>query len=152
MRAATHTLLPALLITLGLTACGDDADPAQESSDADPAQESSDAPTSSVESFRARGMRKKAKAHIRSIKTAIYGYYMQNGNWPDDLEILIQKDDSGYRFLEHPTVPKDPWKNEYVYAPPEGLDDLDIISYGRDGQPGGEGEDADIHLVDPQGQ
>ena len=94
----------------------------------------------------------KARSDIKGIETAIKSYYMQNGNWPDDLEILIQKDDNGNRFLDLTAVPKDPWKNEYVYVPPDGNDDLDIVSYGLDGQPGGEGEDADIHLVDPQGQ
>ena len=43
------------------------------------------------------------------------------------------------------SLPKDPWGNPYLYASP-GADgrDYDIITYGRDGKPGGEGYDADI--------
>lgn len=39
----------------------------------------------------------------------------------------------------------DPWGNDFVLvAPGEQNVDFDIVSYGRDGEPGGEGEDADI--------
>ena len=43
------------------------------------------------------------------------------------------------------SLPKDPWGNVYQYASP-GSDgrDYEIITYGRDGKPGGEGYDADI--------
>jgi len=41
-------------------------------------------------------------------------------------------------------IPLDPWQNEYVYRSPGEHGDYDIISYGADGRPGGEGEDADI--------
>jgi general secretion pathway protein G len=43
------------------------------------------------------------------------------------------------------TLPKDPWGNPYVYASP-GADgrEYEIMSFGRDGKPGGEGPDADI--------
>ena len=41
-------------------------------------------------------------------------------------------------------VPKDPWGNDYHYVAPGEHGDYDLLSYGRDGRPGGEGEDADI--------
>lgn len=41
-------------------------------------------------------------------------------------------------------VPKDPWGNDYHYASPGEHGDYDLQSYGRDGRPGGDGEDADI--------
>ena len=42
-------------------------------------------------------------------------------------------------------IPKDPWGHDYVYRfPGEHGDGPDIVSLGRDGQPGGEGFDADI--------
>jgi general secretion pathway protein G len=46
------------------------------------------------------------------------------------------------------SMPKDPWNNPYQYASP-GPDgrDYDIITYGRDGKPGGEGYDADISVA-----
>ena len=44
-----------------------------------------------------------------------------------------------------PNVPKDPWGNDYVYVFPGEHGDFDLSSYGGDGQPGGEGENADIN-------
>jgi general secretion pathway protein G len=42
-------------------------------------------------------------------------------------------------------VPKDPWGHPYVYlAPGTHNNDFDLMSYGKDGQPGGTGENADI--------
>ena len=41
-------------------------------------------------------------------------------------------------------VPLDPWKYEYHYKYPGEHGELDIYSYGQDGQAGGEGEDADV--------
>jgi general secretion pathway protein G len=41
-------------------------------------------------------------------------------------------------------VPNDPWGRPYVYRNPGQKGDFDLVSYGRDGRPGGNGEDADI--------
>jgi general secretion pathway protein G len=41
-------------------------------------------------------------------------------------------------------VPLDPWGQAYVYKYPGEHGDFDIVSYGRDGKPGGEAENADI--------
>jgi general secretion pathway protein G len=41
-------------------------------------------------------------------------------------------------------VPLDPWNREYNYKYPGEHGELDIFSYGQDGQAGGEGEDADV--------
>ena len=42
-------------------------------------------------------------------------------------------------------VPKDPWQHDYIYKfPGDHGDEPDIISYGADGQPGGDGINADI--------
>ena len=51
-------------------------------------------------------------------------------------------------YLEKGRVPKDPWDNEYIYLSPGLKSDFDIISYGADGAPGGEGEDKDINNWD----
>jgi len=42
------------------------------------------------------------------------------------------------------TVPVDPWGHAYVYKSPGEHGEVDLMSLGRDGQPGGEGLDADI--------
>ncbi len=41
-------------------------------------------------------------------------------------------------------VPLDPWGHAYVYRSPGAKSDIDIVSYGKDGEPGGEGENADV--------
>ena len=40
-------------------------------------------------------------------------------------------------------LPKDPWGNPYLYLNPGNNAEIDIYTLGRDGRPGGEGEDAD---------
>ncbi len=41
-------------------------------------------------------------------------------------------------------LPKDPWGNPYLYLSPGVKREIDIFTYGADGQPGGTGNDADI--------
>ena len=41
-------------------------------------------------------------------------------------------------------VPKDPWGRPYLYLRPGTHGDIDVFTYGADGKPGGEGEDADV--------
>jgi general secretion pathway protein G len=41
-------------------------------------------------------------------------------------------------------VPLDPWQKPYVYKIPGEKHEFDLISYGKDGQPGGSGENADL--------
>jgi general secretion pathway protein G len=41
-------------------------------------------------------------------------------------------------------MPADPWQHPYVYLNPGIKGDVDVMSYGADGKPGGEGNDADI--------
>ncbi len=48
-------------------------------------------------------------------------------------------------YLEKGKVPKDPWGNEYVYLSPGLHGDFDLVSYGADGQPGGEDRNEDVN-------
>ena len=41
-------------------------------------------------------------------------------------------------------LPKDPWGHPYLYLSPGRNGEIDVVSLGADGQPGGEGNDADI--------
>jgi len=41
-------------------------------------------------------------------------------------------------------VPLDPWGKAYVYRAPGAKGDYDLLSYGKDGQPGGTGDSADV--------
>jgi general secretion pathway protein G len=103
----------------------------------------------------------RAQADIRAIQTALDLYRLDNFKYPtteQGLQALVtQPVDptiTNYRAGGYlPTMPKDPWNNPYQYISP-GADgrDYDIISYGRDGKPGGEGYDADISTstLDPR--
>jgi general secretion pathway protein G len=91
----------------------------------------------------------KAKADIVAIAEAVTDYAVQNGGrFPDNLEALVTPDENGHSYLDQETVPKDPWGNEYYFEPPpSGSQKFRVISYGKDGAPGGEGDDADIDNV-----
>ena len=100
--------------------------------------------------------RLKAKIQIESIETALKLYKLDNGYYPtteQGLEALVEAPMVGrlpmsWReggYLEKGKVPKDPWKNEYIYLCPGVQGDCDLSSYGPDGEPGGEGKDADIN-------
>ncbi len=91
----------------------------------------------------------KAKADITTIAEAVTGYAIENGGrYPDSLEALVTPDANGHSFLDTETVPKDPWGTEYFFEPaPSGSQKFRVISYGKDGIPGGEGDDADIDNI-----
>ena len=90
-----------------------------------------------------------AKADLRSLDEAVTSFAMRNdGKYPDSLEALVTPDENGYTYLDRKSVPLDPWKNEYMYDPPSpGNPDPRVYTYGKDGAPGGEGDDADIDNI-----
>ncbi len=101
--------------------------------------------------------RTKAALTLRSLDSALKLYKLDNGVYPtteQGLEALIDKPDTGtvpgnWReggYLDSNRVPKDPWGNDYVYIQPGEHGDYDLSSYGRDGEKGGEGDNADINL------
>ena len=94
-----------------------------------------------------------ARNDIRAIESAFNLYRLDNGVYPSTeqgLSSLVQKPDIGViprnwksgGYLDR--LPKDPWGKDYQYISPGVQGDIDIFTYGRDGQPGGEGYDADI--------
>jgi general secretion pathway protein G len=89
--------------------------------------------------------RAKAEADIATIAQSIEQYAVENlGRYPESLDALVQPDEQGHTYLNRETVPTDPWGQPYIYEPPSGGRKLNIISYGKDTAPGGEGDDADI--------
>jgi general secretion pathway protein G len=94
----------------------------------------------------AKASREKAKVDLTSIESALTEYAISNGGkFPDTLEPLVTPDVNGYTYLKSTTIPKDPWGREYMYDPPRsGQPQPRVYSYGRDGQLGGEGDDADL--------
>lgn len=98
----------------------------------------------------------KAKVQMESIETALRLYKLDNGDYPtteQGLQALVEPPTVGelpraWRqggYLEKGKMPKDPWENDYIYLCPGLHGDFDLISYGADGQPGGEGKNADIN-------
>lgn len=86
------------------------------------------------------------KANIVTIESALKEYAINNaGKYPDSLEVLVTPDVNGHTYLEGKKIPRDPWKNEFLYEPPgPGQPEPRVYTLGKDGQPGGEGDDADI--------
>jgi len=85
-----------------------------------------------------------AKSQISNFKTALISYRVEFKKFPsteEGLKALIDNE-KGTKFLDQKEVPSDPWGNPYVYKL-ENNEPI-IISYGADGSPGGEGENADI--------
>ena len=88
-----------------------------------------------------------ALAQISALEAALDTYRLDVGQYPDSLEGLVEND-SGRAAWNGPylrrEVPLDPWGNEYVYDS-DGRG-FTLVSYGPDGERGGEGDDADIGL------
>jgi general secretion pathway protein G len=94
-----------------------------------------------------------ARVDISTLMQALKLYKLDNQRYPtteQGLQALIQRPTGGPAatgwkeggYLER--LPKDPWGNQYQYLSPGIHGEVDIFSFGADGQPGGTGEDADI--------
>lgn len=84
----------------------------------------------------------RAKMDIAQIGDALKSYYLKKGNYPDTgtgLKALVDA-----QILEK--MPVDPWDHEYVYLN-EGGKPV-VMSYGKDGAPGGAEYDADLSSKD----
>ena len=93
---------------------------------------------------------KVTRAQIDAFEKALEAYRLDVGKYPtteQGLAALITAP-PGTPNWQGPylkkSVPLDPWKNPYHYRQPGEHGDYDIYSYGRDGKPGGQNEDADI--------
>ena len=92
-----------------------------------------------------------AQADISNLMNALKMYKLDNGRYPSSdqgLQPLVAKPTSGSipgnwrSYLDK--LPDDPWHHPYQYANPGVHGEIDVFSFGADGQPGGEGNDADI--------
>jgi general secretion pathway protein G len=98
-----------------------------------------------------KAKRTQAKAQINSFMTALGSYKLDTGTFPPTelgLQALRVKPENVNQwsgpYLPQ-DIPNDPWDHPYLYKyPGEHGDEPDIISLGADGQPGGEGNNADI--------
>lgn len=95
----------------------------------------------------AGAMRDVARTEISTLEAALDIYRLDVGEYPDSLDGLMTND-SGRASWNGPylrrSVPLDPWDNDYIYDASDR--DFTLISYGADGERGGEDDDADIGL------
>lgn len=95
-----------------------------------------------------------ARSQLELLATALDAYRLDTGRYPTSaqgLDALVTRP-----AIDAPpiwrgpylrrAVPRDPWGTPYVYVAPGVANPgaFDLLSYGADGQPGGNGEDADI--------
>jgi len=98
-----------------------------------------------------------ARAQIDRLESSLELYNMDNGRFPNTdqgLEALVNRPTSApeplnYQpggYLKGGQLPLDPWGNEFQYESPgiNNVDSFDLWSFGADGAPGGEENDADI--------
>ena len=97
------------------------------------------------------------KANLKLLHNAVTQFKLDTGEYPSEevgLTELIEQpsdledwDPAGY--LDTTEIPLDGWKNEFYYMLyPESGKPFVIISYGADGEEGGEGNDADLYSTD----
>lgn len=93
---------------------------------------------------------KTAMAQIANIETALKTFKLDVGRYPRTEEGLAALITSPRGLLNwdgpylEKDVPLDPWGSPYGYTSPGEKVEYEIVSYGADGRPGGEGEDRDI--------
>jgi general secretion pathway protein G len=94
------------------------------------------------------------KAQIESFATALDAYRLDQGRYPSTaqgLNALWQKPTTEVppnwsTPYVRKAIPNDPWGHPYVYVAPGSVNpsSYDLLSYGADGQPGGDGKNTDI--------
>jgi general secretion pathway protein G len=93
---------------------------------------------------------KVTRAQIEALGKALDQYRIDVGRYPSSGEGLaaLRARPAGSERWSGPylakAVPLDPWGQAYQYRAPGEHGDYDLLSLGRDGRPGGSGEDADI--------
>lgn len=94
-----------------------------------------------------------ARQDIGALAQALKLYRLDNKRYPtteQGLQALVSKPTlapvpdgwKGGGYVEK--LPQDPWGHPYQYLNPGLHGEIDVFSYGADGAPGGEGQDADI--------
>ena len=93
---------------------------------------------------------KTARSQIKALEDALDQYRLDVGHYPDSEQGLaaLFAQPAGEARWQGPylkkAVPNDPWGKPYQYKQPGEHGELDIMSLGKDGQPGGTAEAADI--------
>jgi general secretion pathway protein G len=97
------------------------------------------------------------RANLKMLHNSVAQFKMDTGRYPTEeegLSILIEppSDVTGYQpggYIDSTEIPLDAWGNEFVYiAYPESGKPYVVVSYGADGEEGGEEYDADLYSTD----
>ncbi|HWR57746.1 MAG TPA: type II secretion system major pseudopilin GspG [Thermodesulfovibrionales bacterium] len=96
-----------------------------------------------------KGQHEAAKAQLASIEQGLDKFRLDIGRYPTSQEGLNSLVNSpGIEKWDGPYIKSslllDPWKKPYQYQSPGSHGEYDLFSYGRDGSPGGDGQDKDI--------
>lgn len=96
-----------------------------------------------------------ARTQVELLVVALDNYHLDNGSYPTTAQGLaalrtkpasepVPRNWRGPYLRKE--VPLDPWDRPYIYRSPgeQNPTGFDLLTYGRDGQPGGEHEDADV--------
>lgn len=92
-----------------------------------------------------------ARTDVHTLTQALKRYRLDHQRYPSaeqGLDALVQQPSVGVvppnwkPYLDK--LPNDPWNRPYQYLNPGVRGEIDVFSFGADGQPGGEGENADI--------
>jgi general secretion pathway protein G len=93
---------------------------------------------------------KATRAQLDALAKALDQFRLDTGHYPSTeqgLVTLVERPANepkwGGPYLAK-AVPLDPWGNPYVFVMPGEHGEYDLLSYGKDGKPGGEGEAAEI--------
>ncbi len=89
---------------------------------------------------------KAGKLQVEKLSQDIDGYMLDNGSPPKQLQDLLTKPGDAPSWngpYAKPGDLKDPWGHPFGYSNPGQHGQYDIVFYGRDGKPGGDGVDAD---------
>lgn len=88
-----------------------------------------------------QGTETRVKTDIKNIEGWVTYYHADFRRYPDSWDDLMNPE-RGPAFTD--VIPIDPWGNEYFYEPPQSGDEYVVGTYGADGSPGGEDDNADI--------
>jgi general secretion pathway protein G len=92
--------------------------------------------------------RKSALVQLEKLSGAVELYRLETGRYPDELIDLVEQPQGVDRwagpYIRKKSQLQDPWGNDIEIKRPGENGAFDLVSYGADGRPGGEGDDADI--------
>lgn len=93
-----------------------------------------------------RARQHEVRRELETLDRAVTEYAVAHNAHPGTLHDLVADARTAERYGLTQDWLRDPYGRPYAYTPANGASPYDIVSYGRDGAPGGEGEDADVGL------